>query len=58
MLPHGKMMDDVLDAMLTGVDPNNLEYLSQVYDSLDTLGAGSPFFEQAFTIIQTFFFGL
>lgn len=53
MLPPGKTAHDVVEIMAQ-TDPNNLQFLSDMYKSLSTSGASSPFFLQALDVLQNF----
>jgi hypothetical protein len=53
-LPPGRQVYDVLERMVEG-NPVNLQFLSQMYSSLETFGAQSQFYIQAVNIAADFF---
>ena len=53
-LPQGKQPYDVVEALVEQ-NPEDLELLSRIYSSLETLGANSEFFAQSVQIVANFF---
>lgn len=47
VLQQGKNPYDLLEALIGGINCKDFPLLAEIYSSFDTLGAESPFFQQA-----------